>query len=118
MDEIGILVRNLVDNALRYTSSGGKVRIRCGRTPDGADTQGFLEVADDGPGVPEAERAAIFERFHRARNAGEIRGSGIGLSLVARIARMHRAQIEVGPGFGAPGLSVRLLFPSGEPAHP
>lgn len=112
VDEIGILVRNLVDNALRYTHSGGKVRISCGSRDSVGGVRVFLEVADDGPGVPLEEHAAIFERFHRVRTTREIRGSGIGLSLVARIARLHGAQIEIGAGFGNPGLSVRVLFPS------
>jgi signal transduction histidine kinase len=110
VDEIGILVRNLVDNALRYTVSGGKVRISCGRRESAEGARVFLEVADDGPGVPPEEQAAIFERFHRVRTTREVRGSGIGLSLVARIARLHGAQIEIGEGFGNPGLSVRVLF--------
>jgi signal transduction histidine kinase len=110
VDEIGILVRNLVDNALRYTLAGGKVRIACGRGNDGVATNVFLEVADDGPGVPVAEHAAIFERFHRATSSAAVRGSGIGLSLVARIARLHGAKITTGPGFGSPGLSVRVVF--------
>jgi signal transduction histidine kinase len=61
--------------------------------------------------VPPGEHAAIFERFHRVRTTREVRGSGIGLSLVARIAQLHGAQIEIGAGFGNPGLSVRVLFP-------
>lgn len=111
MDEVGILVRNLVDNALRYTLTGGTVRIRCGYCESGGTRQTFVEVADDGPGVAAAEHAAIFERFHRARGNTAVRGSGIGLSLVARIADTHHAQIETGAGIGKPGLAVRVLFP-------
>lgn len=107
VDEIGILVRNLLDNALRYTFEGGRVRISCGQRSG----QSFLEIADDGPGVPAELHGAMFERFRRLPGSSLVRGSGIGLSLVARIARMHRAQIQTGAGFGAPGLSVRLLFP-------
>ena len=117
VDEMGILVRNLLDNALRYTHPGGKVRIGCGYRNDGEGPRPFLEIADDGPGVPASEQQAIFERFHRVPGNGNVRGSGIGLSLVVRIARMHRAVIETGAGFGEPGLCVRLLFPpSGIPA--
>lgn len=115
MDEIGILVRNLVDNALRFTFVGGTVRIRCGCRGTGDASRVFVEVADDGPGVPAAEQSAIFERFHRATGSTAVRGSGIGLSLVARIANMHRAQIETGAGIGDPGLSVCVLFPGDQP---
>lgn len=111
VDEMGILVRNLVDNALRYTHPGGRVRISCGYRDEGEGFRPFLEVADDGPGVPADEKDAIFERFHRVPGNGAVRGAGIGLSLVIRIARMHSARIETGAGFGDPGLSVRLLFP-------
>ncbi len=110
VDEIGILLRNLLDNALRYTPEDGRVKISCGYTEhEGADHV-CLEVADDGPGVPEAEHEAIFRRFHRvAGNNG--RGSGIGLSLVAGIAQLHDAVIKTGPGLDGRGLSVRILFP-------
>jgi signal transduction histidine kinase len=111
MDEVGILVRNLIDNALRYTFAGGTVRIACGYRGSGDTCKAFVEVADDGPGVPAAEQSAIFERFHRAKGSTAVRGSGIGLSLVARIASMHQAQIETGAGIGNPGLAVRVLFP-------
>lgn len=107
VDEMGILVRNLLDNALRYTAPGGTVRIRCG---DDAAQGAFLEIADDGPGVPLEDQQAIFERFHRLRGNGHVRGSGIGLSLVVRIAHLHQARIETGDGFGAPGLAVRVVF--------
>jgi signal transduction histidine kinase len=67
-------------------------------------------VADDGPGVPEAEHEAIFRRFHRIPGNGG-RGSGIGLSLVAGIAQLHEAAIKTGGGLDGRGFSVRILFP-------
>ncbi|MCR6478191.1 ATP-binding protein [Variovorax sp. ZS18.2.2] len=117
VDEIGILVRNLVDNALRYSFVGGRVRVRCTahRDIDGRERT-VLEISDDGPGVPPAEHEAIFERFHRGSGNPGVRGAGIGLSLVRRIARMHSARIETGAGFGDPGLCVRLVFPPAEAA--
>ena len=108
VDEIGILLRNLVDNALRYTHPGGNVWILCGRV---AGDRALVDVADDGPGVREEERAAIFNRFHRVPGTGA-RGSGIGLSLVAGIARMHAASVAAGPGIRGRGLSVRVEFPA------
>ena len=110
-DEIGILLRNLVDNALRYTSAGGEIRITCSHRVTSAGRRPFLEVSDDGPGVPEDQKEAIFERFHRVPGSGT-RGSGIGLSLVAGIARLHGANIETCDGFGDPGFCVRIVFPS------
>ena len=113
VDEIGILLRNLIDNALRFAPPGGHVRIACGMlTADAADAppQAYLEVADDGPGVPEVEREAIFQRFHRiAGNSGG--GSGIGLSLVQGIALLHGAAIETGLGLAGRGFCIRIVFP-------
>ncbi len=111
VDEIGILLRNLLDNALRYTSEGGRVQMRCAPIADGDADRVVLEVADDGPGVPPAEHQAVFQRFHRVAG-NRARGSGIGLSLVAGIAQLHGARIETGPGLDGRGFSVRVLFPA------
>ncbi|MGJ7605085.1 sensor histidine kinase [Variovorax sp. LT1R20] len=113
IDEIGILLRNLVDNSLRHTPAGARIRIACGVVLEGGGKQVFLEVADDGPGVPEAEREAIFERFHRVAGTSS-RGSGIGLSLVAGIADLHRATVRTGEGIDGRGFSVRILFPASD----
>jgi signal transduction histidine kinase len=115
IDEVGMLIRNLLDNALRYTSSGGRVVMRCGYLDSENGRATFVEVADDGPGVPVNERSAIFERFHRVAGASKPRGSGIGLSLVARIAKLHGARIEVDDGIGQPGLRVRVIFADAYP---
>ena len=69
-------------------------------------------MADDGPGVPEAERERIFQRFHRLAEGKQGRGSGIGLSLVAAIARLHQASIVTGAGLDGRGFCVRVLFPA------
>ncbi|MBT2766739.1 two-component sensor histidine kinase [Stenotrophomonas sp. ISL-67] len=114
IDEIGILLRNLLHNAMRYTAEGGHVLIRCGNvTPAqvGDPPMVFLEVADNGPGVPAADRDAIFERFHRVANT-PVRGIGIGLSLVAGIVASHRAVIQTGTGLEGRGLLVRVTFPA------
>ncbi len=113
VDEIGILLRNLLHNAMRYTAEGGNVLVRCGYEPPariGAVPTVYLEVADDGRGVPAAEREAIFERFHRAAGT-PVRGSGIGLSLVAGIAKSHNATIQTDIGLEGRGLMVRVVFP-------
>jgi len=111
IDEVGILLRNLVDNALRYTPPNGRVHIRCGCVDTDDGPAGYVEVEDDGPGVPPSEREAIFNRFHRVPGNGG-RGSGIGLSLVAGIARLHQATIVTGTGIDGQGFSVRVQFPA------
>lgn len=102
-------------NAMRYTSEGGNVLVRCGnQAPDGRDSEHsmvYLEVADDGPGVPPEQHEAIFERFYRVAGT-PVRGSGIGLSLVAGIAESHNAVIRTDTGLEDRGLTVRVIFPS------
>jgi len=106
LDELATLLRNLLDNAVRFARDGGHVEVACGMGPAGP----WLSVADDGPGVPEAEHGAIFQRFYRLPgNQG--RGSGIGLSLVAAIARLHGARIGTGAGLAGKGFAVRVAFP-------
>ena len=106
LDELATLLRNLLDNAVRFSRDGGHTLVRCGNGPDGP----WLSVADDGPGVPELEREAIFKRFYRvAGNNG--RGSGIGLSLVAAIAHLHQARISTANGLAGKGFSVLITFP-------
>jgi len=106
LDELATLLRNLLDNAVRFARDGGNVLVACGAGPDGP----WLSVADDGPGVPEAERDAIFQRFYRLPgNHG--RGSGIGLSLVAAIARLHGARIGTAGGLAGRGFAVHVAFP-------
>lgn len=113
VDQLGILIRNLVDNAVRYAGEGGHVAVTCRREEREGTAGIVLCVADDGPGVPMEDRERIFHRFYRA-NGGAERGSGIGLSLVARIARTHHARIEVDDGLDGRGLAVRVFFPASD----
>ncbi|MDY7533174.1 ATP-binding protein [Pseudomonas sp. Bout1] len=114
IDEIGILLRNLIDNALRYTGPGQRVRISCGPSAQGP----CLQVADDGPGVAAAERDAIFERFYRVPGSGG-QGSGIGLSLVKNIVQGHRANLVTSSGLAGKGLAISVYFPeAATPAAP
>jgi signal transduction histidine kinase len=110
VDEIGILLRNLLDNALRYSGEGGRVAVSCRHALRNGAIGANLSISDDGPGVPPAERARIFDRFYRVAGSGAS-GSGIGLSLVARIAATHGATIEVGYGLGGHGFGVNVWFP-------
>jgi signal transduction histidine kinase len=106
VDELGILIGNLLDNALRYTGSGGRIAVLCVRAAH--DVR--LQVLDDGPGVEQSDRTRIFDRFFRVAGSNE-RGSGIGLSLVARIAESHGARIQAGAGLDGRGFGITVSFP-------
>lgn len=110
-DEIGILIRNLVDNAIRHGHAGGRVQLRCGYHPAAGALHPMLEIEDDGPGVPARDREAIFQRFQRSGHLSK-GGSGIGLSLVAAIAQNHAARIETGCGRHGQGFRLRVVFPA------
>ena len=99
-----VLVRNLVDNAVRYTQPGGRVEVGVRAGP-------VLEVRDNGPGVPAAELPRLGERFHRLAGPGES-GSGLGLSIVLRIAELHGARVRFSPASAGSGLAVSVSFPS------
>jgi signal transduction histidine kinase len=88
-------VRNLVDNAIRHTPSGGAIDVD-------VSADGIVRVADDGPGVPEAERESIFRRFWR-RDRTQAESRGLGLAIVARVAETHDGSVTVEnrPGGGA-----------------
>lgn len=107
MDTLGVLVRNLLDNALRYTPEGGQIAVACGPGEQGG---AWLRVADDGPGIAPGERARVFDRFYRAPGASG-GGSGIGLSLVAQIAARHGAVVAFVPGLNARGVGLLVTFP-------
>lgn len=104
-----ILVANLVDNALRFTPEGGRVDVGLGQGADGA----WLEVTDSGPGISEAERERVFDRFYRGAAGTDVPGSGLGLAIVQRIARRHGARVEMADGPEGKGLKVRVSFPPG-----
>ena len=111
---VELLVRNLVDNALRYGRSGGCVDLQVEILRDAVR----LTVRDDGPGVAPAERGRLLERFYRAGDSdGE--GCGLGLSIVARIVETAGAGIEFVDGLvtagGGAGLGVRIDLPSAPP---
>jgi signal transduction histidine kinase len=95
-------VANLLDNALKY--GGGEVTLSAHQE----DGRAALEVSDSGPGIPEAEREAVFDRFVRLEPSRSTPGNGLGLSLVRAVARLHNGTVRLGDNH--PGLTVRLEF--------
>lgn len=108
---LAILLRNLIDNALRYSPSQTEIDVRVSRMGNGI----VLDIQDQGPGIPAAERENALRRFHRLEGV-EAGGSGLGLSIVARIAQLHDAQLELLEGNAGRGLVARLRF-SASRAH-
>ena len=102
---LGELMSNLIDNALRYCGPASRVTLSVASVP-----RPSLAVEDDGPGVPEAERERIFERFYRVTGS-EADGCGLGLSIVREIATLHRAVARVGGGSGGRGARFIVEFP-------
>jgi two-component system sensor histidine kinase TctE len=109
------LISNLLDNAIRYTPTGGKIVLRVRR--DGAGRRAILEVEDSGMGIAEEDRERVFSAFYRAPSAQQQHpgGAGLGLSIVRDIASAHQAQIALSAADGgkgsASGLKVTLSFP-------
>lgn len=97
---------NLLDNALKYTPEAGTVLIEAGIGEAGAP---YVLVADSGPGIPEADRERVLNRFVRLESSRSSPGSGLGLSLVAAVAKLHQAILTLTDN--KPGLIVCLQFP-------
>jgi signal transduction histidine kinase len=109
---------NIIDNAIKYTPSGGAVMLRARRRSSGEIE---FSVTDTGPGVPEADRERVTQRFVRLDNSRTEPGSGLGLSLVAAVMEAHAGRIVLDEGPGAyegsgPGLRVALVLPAAEAA--
>jgi len=103
-----MLIRNLVENAIRYTPSKGIVEVSLLKFDDAVG----LRVADSGPGIPEAERDQVFTRFYRGsaqERENKEGGTGLGLAIVARICELHHAQIQLGESVLG-GLQVDVVF--------
>ncbi len=99
-------VANLIDNAIKHGRDAGQVTVAVGRESGGP----VISVADDGPGIPASESQQVFRRFYRLERSRRTPGNGLGLSLVAAVARLHDARIELADN--APGLRFRLVFES------
>ncbi len=104
-DTLSILIRNLLDNAIRYTPLGGTVTV----TIDSVDSGVRFVVSDSGPGIPEDERGKVFDRFYRMIGSTSS-GAGLGLSIVRRIAELHRSELSLSKSDNG-GLAVTTVFP-------
>jgi two-component system sensor histidine kinase TctE len=101
------LMANLLDNAIKYTPEGGEVTVAL-RSGDGAS---WLRVEDSGVGIPLSEQEHVFKRFYRVLGTG-VEGSGLGLSIVAEVARLHSAQLSLTNRSDVPRLCVEVRFRS------
>ncbi|MEX0852133.1 MAG: HAMP domain-containing sensor histidine kinase [Bauldia sp.] len=109
---LGQGLANLIDNAIKYGAAAGaaeppKVTVSCRRAGD----EVVLTVADNGPGIPAADRERVLHRFVRLEKSRTQPGSGLGLSLVAAVVRLHHGTIELGDA--NPGLVVTIRLPIG-----
>lgn len=102
-----ILLRNLIDNAVRHTQKGTTVLVKAGQKQG----QNFLSVTDNGPGIPKEELERVSERFYRPAGTSAS-GSGLGLSIVKRIAEIHDASLQLESAGNRTGLSVTVIFQS------
>ena len=103
------MLNNLLDNALRYTPSGGQVTVRVSVGAAGPT----LSVEDNGRGIPPEERTRVFERFYRVLGTGA-EGCGLGLAIVSEIAQSHGASITLRPGADDMGTVVTVFFPDAQ----
>ncbi|MFS2002248.1 ATP-binding protein [Duganella sp. CT11-25] len=102
-----VMLNNLVDNALRYTQRGGQVDVAV----ELDQGRPCLRVSDNGPGVPEASRARLFDRFYRP-DGNELWGCGLGMSIVKNVVDEHGAEIELSSNAGGIGLVVTVRLPA------
>jgi two-component system OmpR family sensor kinase len=104
-DALRTLVRNLVDNAVRYTPVDGRVDLTVSSTP------AVLRIVDTGPGIAPGERRRVFDRFYRPPGTSPP-GSGLGMAIVKAVADAHGASIELADGPDGHGLAVTVTFPT------
>ncbi len=103
---LGILIRNIVDNAMRYTPKEGEIKINILNE----NRQIIFRVTDTGPGIPIELRERVFERFYRIPDTIP-QGSGLGLAIVSQIVELHHAKIELSTPPNGIGLQFDVIFP-------
>ena len=104
---LGVLVSNLLDNAIKYTPEGGRVRVGVASRGDRI----ALQVVNSGPGIPAADRERVMQRFYR-RDGASVPGAGLGLSIVQRICELYGAEVSLTDGDDGQGLCVEVVLPS------
>ncbi len=109
-------IRNLLDNAIKYDDRGQSIGVRASTTPTTGTTEVAISVEDEGPGIPAADLEHVFEPFYRGRGAktGQMRGSGLGLSLVQQIVEAHGGRVGVKSTLGQ-GSSFTIYLPAAPP---
>ncbi|WP_447981247.1 ATP-binding protein [Achromobacter kerstersii] len=105
-DALVLLARNLLDNAIKHSPEGGRIRLHLDQAKDKVS----FTIDDEGPGIPPAERERVFDRFYRAEGNTQ-HGSGLGLSIARAIADRHHAAIFLEDAPGGHGLRARVEFP-------
>jgi two-component system, OmpR family, phosphate regulon sensor histidine kinase PhoR len=113
--QLGLLLSNLLDNALRYTSAKGTVCVRL----NASESRAVLQVADTGEGIPASELPRVFERFYRVdkARARQTGGTGLGLAIVRHVAEAHGGAVRVDSELGQ-GSTFTVTLPSAGPPHP
>jgi signal transduction histidine kinase len=112
-DQLRQVLLNLLDNARKFTPSGGRVEIRAVSDDRSASRQGgrvLISVVDSGPGIPPEERGLVFDRFYRAHGAEGTEGAGLGLAIAKRIVEAHGGTIELATPAGG-GTAVTISLP-------
>ena len=103
----GELVRNLMDNAIRYCPPGSQIKLRVSAL---TEEEASVELEDDGPGIPDADRHKVFQRFYRLPRDSQLAGSGLGLPIVRALAESMGARVELATAAGGRGLLARAIF--------
>lgn len=106
------LLDNLIDNAIKYSPGGRNIHVQCGTAPDGA---AWVSVSDQGVGIPPEHRDNVLRPFFRLPQTYSD-GSGLGLSIVKRVADLHRARLSISESGHATGTTIAVAFPSTLPA--
>jgi two-component system OmpR family sensor kinase len=112
-DALLILLRNLIDNAIKYTPAGGRVDLEVKAAEGGA----LIEVHDSGPGIPVEERERVFDRFYRIAGSAA-GGSGLGMAIIKAIADRHGATLSLDQSERLKGLLVKVMFPAQDVSNP
>lgn len=115
--QLGLLVRNLLENAIRYTPAEGRVSLEVFRR----DGDAYVRVSDDGIGIPREAHARVFERFYRVDRARsrDMGGTGLGLAIVKHVAEIHGGSVSLSSDIGEGSIfTVRLPMQAHDPVHP